>query len=168
MSSARPSVEAGLRVVGISELEVSTAPADVLVTYSLGSCLGVSIHDPVAGVGGLIHCMLPVSKGSPEKAAAKPAMFVDTGVVALLNGMFARGAERARLVVKVAGAASPMDASGRFRIGERNYTVLRKVLWKNELMIHAEDIGGTAPRTVRLYVGSGRTTIKAAGGEVEL
>ena len=157
-----------LKVVGISHFLVSRDPGDVLVTYSLGSCLGVSVYDPQARIGGLIHCMLPISKGAQDKARERPAMFVDTGIVTLLNVMFELGASKERLIVKVAGAASPMDKSGRFRIGERNYAILRKVLWKNELMIRAEDIGGTAPRTVKLFMGSGRTSVKSTGGEVDL
>ena len=47
--------------VGISEMAVSTNKQDVLVTYSLGSCVGVSFFDPVNNVGALIHCMLPTA-----------------------------------------------------------------------------------------------------------
>ncbi len=156
------------RVVGISEFVVTDDPQDVLVTYSLGSCVGVALYDSVAQVGGLIHCMLPLSKGAADKARLKPAMFVDTGIVALLNAMYALGATAENLTTKVAGAASPMDPSGRFRIGERNLTVLRKVLWKNEVMIHGEDVGGTIPRTVKFFMASGQTTILSPGKESQL
>lgn len=157
-----------LRVVGISEMYVSNNPEDRIVTYSLGSCIGVSVYDPVAKVGGIVHCMLPLSKIDPQKAKDKPYMFVDTGVTALLQEVFNLGANRHNLIVKVAGAASLLDKKGFFKIGERNYTVLRKVLWKNNLLIEAEDVKGSASRTLSLYMDTGTTTIKSAGEEVEL
>lgn len=157
-----------LKVVGISKLIVSNDFNDVLITYSLGSCIGVSMYDPEARVGGLIHCMLPTSKNSKEKAAEKPAMFVDTGVVAMLNELYALGATAQNLIVKVAGGGSPMDEAGRFRIGDRNFTVLRKVLWKNDLMLRGEDVGGTVPRTVTLAIADGKTTVKTRTGDAEL
>lgn len=157
-----------IRVAGIGEMVVTNDISQILVTYSLGSCIGVSVFDPEANVGGLIHCMLPNSKIEPEKAARRPCMFVDTGVVALLQAMMDMGAQGRRMKIKVAGAGSPMDHVGRFKIGERNMATFRKVLWKNNLMIAAEDIGGTEPRTMSLYMGQGRTTIRNSGTEVDL
>jgi len=157
-----------LQVVGISEMYVSADPADRIVTYSLGSCVGVSIYDPVAKVGGMVHCMLPLSKIDPQKAKDKPFMFTDTGVTALLQAAFDLGASRQNLIVRVAGAASLLDKKGFFKIGERNYTVLRKVLWKNNLLIESEDVKGSASRTLTLYMETGITTVKSAGKEVEL
>jgi chemotaxis protein CheD len=155
-------------VIGIAEMKATNRPEDVLVTYSLGSCLGVSLFDPAAGVGGMIHCMLPLSKIDPVKAEANPSMFTDVGVPCLIQAVFDLGADRRRIVAKVAGAASLLDDKGLFKIGERNYTVLRKVLWKNNIMVAAENVGGTASRTMHLYMESGRTTIKSGGNEVEL
>lgn len=154
--------------VEISGFLVSDRADEVLVTYSLGSCIGVTIYDPELKIGGLIHCLLPLSKDHPEKAAERPATYVDTGIVVLLNELFARGAVRERLIVKVAGGANTMDANNRFKIGKRNVTVLKKILWKNELMIAEEDTGGSEPRTMRLYLESGRTTLSFRGEEKEL
>jgi chemotaxis protein CheD len=155
-------------VIGIAEMKVTDQPEDVLVTYSLGSCVGVSLYDPAARVGGMIHCMLPLSKIDPVKAQANPSMFTDVGVPNLIQAVFDLGADRRRIVAKVAGAASLLDDKGLFKIGERNHTVLRKVLWKNNIMVAAEDVGGSASRTMHLYMESGRTTIKSGGNEVEL
>lgn len=156
------------RIVGISEYVLSADPADVLVTYSLGSCVGLALHDPVAGVAGLLHAMMPLSTSNPEKAAANAAMYADTGASALLNEMFRAGATRANLVAKVAGAASQIDQGQMFRIGQRNHAVIRKVLWKNGILIAAEDVGGSMSRTVYLEVGSGRTHVKSEGTLREL
>jgi chemotaxis protein CheD len=147
--------------VGMSEFAVSTDPDDVLITYSLGSCLGVAVHDPVAGVGGLLHSMMPTAKADPEKALAMPAMYTDTGVAALLQAMFDLGSRRRDLVAKVAGGGSNFDKSSVFRVGERNYMVLRRILWKNGIFIAAEDVGGSSSRTISLEVGSGLTLVKS-------
>ena len=71
--------------------------------------------------------------------------------------------DKKRLVAKVAGASRLLDEKRLFKIGERNYTVLRKILWKNDILIAAEDIGGTAPRTMVLRIADGQTVIKCNG-----
>ncbi len=153
----------------LANLGLSAEPSAKIVTYSLGSCVGVSLFDPVACVGGLIHCMLPLSSTDMERAKEKPYMFVDTGVVRMLGQLYEMGATKENLVCKVAGGASPLDDNGVFRIGERNYAVLRKVLWKNNIMIAKEDVGGKCSRTMILHMNDGRTTLKInSGKEVEL
>ncbi len=155
-------------VVGISEYAVSGSSGDTLVTYSLGSCVGLVLHDPVAGVGGLLHSMMPASRANPAKAAEIPAMYTDTGAQLLVQALFDLGATRANLVAKVVGAASQVDKESYFRIGERNHAVVRKVLWKNEILIAAEDVGGSVSRTVYLEIGTGRTLVKSEGAVREL
>ena len=163
-----PGTRDGVRshVIGIGELVVSDDPQDILVTYSLGSCIGVAVYDPQAGVGGLIHCLLPTSKGASESDS--PARFVDKGVVALLRAVYEAGATREDLVVKVAGAGHPLQDCEGFRIGERNHAALRKVLWKNDLLIASERIGGSDPKTLSLHVRDGRTTVRSGGVEEDL
>ena len=156
------------QVVGISEMKISNRQDDVLITYSLGSCLGLSLYDPDVKVGGLIHCMLPLSKIDVEKARRTPAMFVDTGVPLLLQELFDKGAKRSRIIAKAAGCGQLLDDKKLFKIGERNYTVLRKILWKNNIMIKSEDVFGQVSRTMSLYLSSGTTTIKSRGKEKEL
>jgi chemotaxis protein CheD len=149
-----------LKVVGIAEMYVSGDPEDILVTYSLGSCVGVSLYDTEARVGGLIHCMLPSSAGEAKKAEEKPCMYVDTGMTKLLQALLEMGAEKKRLICKVAGGGSPLDDNGLFKIGERNYGVLRKFLWKNGLLVKAEDVGGKGPRTMLLDIETGITRLR--------
>lgn len=149
------------RVVGISEMLVSDDPDDVLVTHSLGSCVGLVLYDEAARVGGLLHAMMPTSSSNPAKAAENPAMYTDTGTTALLQRLFDLGATRMNLAARVIGAASHLDNNGIFRIGEKNYAVARKVLWKNGILIAAEDVGGSNSRTVYFEVGTGRVRIKS-------
>jgi len=141
---------------------------DVVVTHALGSCLGLMVHDPVARIGGLLHAMLPLSKINPQKAEANPYMFVDTGVVMLFKEIYNLGGKKSRLVVKAAGCGTPMGNNEMFKIGERNYTVLKKLLWKNNILLDAEDVGGTVSRTVHFYMSTGKTVIKSGQREFEL
>lgn len=156
------------RVIGIGEYAVSTKRDEVLVTYSLGSCVGLVLHDPVAGVGGMLHAMLPTAKADPTRAAAAPGVFVDSGTTKVLQLMFDLGAQRANIVAWVAGGARQLDPENIFRVGERNYTVLRKVLWKNGVLMADEDVGGSSSRTVRFEMSSGRAYIKSGGGTREM
>lgn len=135
---------------------------DILVTHALGSCLGLMIHDPEAKVGGLLHAMLPLSKINPEKATANPYMFVDTGVPKLFRSVYELGGKKSRMVVKAAGCGRPLSNNEMFKIGERNYTVLKKMLWKNNILLANEDIGGTASRTVHFDVTSGQIVISSS------
>jgi chemotaxis protein CheD len=157
-------------VVGVADLTVSVDPNQSLITHALGSCLGVAIHDPVARIGGLLHVMLPDSTIDSRKATERPMMFVDTGVPRLFRECYARGAQKPRLIVKVAGGATtkadPRDDY--FRIGERNFVALRRLLWKNNVLIEAYDVGGTRSRTMTLCIGSGEVIVQTNGVAVAL
>jgi len=155
-------------VVSISDMNVTNNINEIIVTYSLSSCIGLAIYDPVAKVGGILHCMLPLSKIDPERARNNPFMFTDTGVTNFLQALFDLGVTRKNIIAKAAGAATLLDEKGLFRIGERNYVVLRKILWKNNILLENESIGGNIPRTLYLYMNNGRTTIKSRGKETEL
>jgi chemotaxis protein CheD len=155
-------------VVDIADLAVSADPTATLITYSLGSCIGLAIWDPVAHVGGMLHYMLPDSELSPEKAQSAPAMFCDTGVPKLFRAAYTLGAVKGRLVIKVAGGSQLLDDNGTFNIGKRNYLALRKIFWKNGIMIKAEHVGGSLSRTLKLEVGSGVVTIRSRNQEVPL
>jgi len=155
-------------VVSISDYKTSSSSEDEIITHSLGSCIGLTLYDPVAVIGGLIHCMLPLSKNNKAKADANPSMFVDTGVPLLLQVLFDMGAKRQRLIAKVAGGSNILDEKGMFKIGERNYLVLRKILWKNNILIDSEEVGGSQARTMILRMNEGKTFIKSAGQEHEL
>ncbi len=155
------------QVVVVADMKIGRV-GDVLVTHALGSCLGLMVYDPQEKVGGLLHAMLPLSKINPQKAAENPLMFVDTGVPKLFEELYALGARKDRLVVKAAGCGRPIGNNELFKIGERNYTVLKKILWKNSILLESEDVGGTASRTVYMHVSTGRTMISSNGKEMEL
>jgi len=144
-------------------MAVSNDSSAEIVTYSLGSCLGITVYDPVKKIGGLLHIMLPDSKIDSVKAANTPAMFVDTGVPRLFHATYNLGADRSRLIVKVAGGAQLLDQQGIFNIGSRNFDALNKLLAQNGFKPHATDVGGLSSRTVRLDLTTGQVTIKTPG-----
>ena len=150
-------------VVGVADMTVSNDPGAELVTYSLGSCLGITIYDPLKKIGGLLHLMLPDSNIDSAKAITMPHMFVDTGVPRLFHAAYHLGADRARLVIKVAGGAQLLDAGSVFNIGARNAEAFKKLLAQQGLKIHAEETGGVGSRTLRLDLENGNTSIKAPG-----
>jgi chemotaxis protein CheD len=160
---------AGLLTVGLGDMQVSADPETTLITYALGSCLGVALYDPVARVGGMLHAMLPRSELDPAKAHARPSMFVDTGIPALFRACYALGARKDRLVVKVAGAGTiTTGADDHFEIGKRNLLMARQLFWKNNVLIHAQDTGGDASRTMSLRLGSGDVVIRSNSGSTQL
>jgi len=154
-------------VVSISDMKVTTRGRDVLVTHALGSCLGLAAFDPVAGVAGLIHCLLPLARNS-AKVEANPYMYVNTGVPHMMRAMFHRGAVRENLILKAAGCGRMMGISNQFDTGANNLSALRKLLAVNELCLAAEDVGGTIPRTMRLFADTGRLVISSCGRSWEL
>lgn len=155
-------------VVGIGEGKVTDRADRTLVTYSLGSCVAVAVLDPVARIGGMVHCMLPSGSGDPERSLTRPGMYVDTGVARLLEMLTAMGASRRRLAIKAAGGAEVLLDRGLFEIGRRNVLALRKALWTHQCFMAAGDLGGRSPRTFRLEMATGRTTVQSGGREREL
>jgi chemotaxis protein CheD len=150
-------------VVGIADFAVSNNPNIILSTYSLGSCIGVAIYDPVVKVGGLLHAMLPDSTIDNVKAMTQPAMFIDTGIPALFRAAYDLKADKYRLQIYVAGGAQIMDNSGYFNIGKRNYEALTGLLGKHGLKIQSEQTGGMVNRTMYLNLGSGEVSLKTSG-----
>ena len=135
-----------------------------MVTYALGSCIAVVIYDPVVRVGGLLHLMLPDSALDRKKALETPAMFADTGIPLLFKSCYQLGAEKKRMKVKIAGGASILNDANYFRIGQKNITAVRKIFWKNGVLIDAEDTGANCNRTVRLQITDGKCYVKTSGG----
>jgi chemotaxis protein CheD len=149
-------------VVGVGDMKIA-GNGDAIVTHALGSCLGLMIYDPDVHIGGLLHAMLPLCKINPEKASANPYMFVESGVMHLIQDLYALGAQKKRLIVKAAGCGSPMTNNEVFKIGERNFIILKKLLWKNNILLAAEDVGGAKSRTVNFDISSGEITISSRG-----
>ncbi len=155
-----------LVTIGIGGLEVSGDPGAVLITHGLGSCIAVIAYDRVRKVGGMLHFQLPQSSLNPERASETPGTFADTGIPLLFEKMYALGCKKPDIVVKAAGGGNFHGDAGTFDIGKRNHTMMRKIFWKAQVLVAAEDVGGSRSRTARLFVDTGQVTIQS-GSEVK-
>ncbi len=146
--------------VGIGELAVTDNPDDCIVTHALASCVAVCLFDPVANVAAMLHFLLPESQINEERARLQPAAFADTGIPLLFQTAYQLGLEKKRAVVKLIGGAEvggpPANA---LQIGRRNALAAKNILWRNGVLINAQDIGGSIARTVHLLALDGRVQV---------
>ena len=165
-----------LKIVGIGDCDTSSDPSDVIVTYALGSCVCVTLHDPVARIGGLLHILLPHSGMDPARAKQNPFLFADTGVPLLFERVYALGARRERIAVNLAGGAQMSLATRVLEVGPKNIRATREALAGTGARILKQAVGGNVARTVRLRVDTGEFILqqsqtdrgKAAAGLVKL
>jgi chemotaxis protein CheD len=155
-------------VVGVGELAVANTSSSILSTYALGSCIGIVAYDPEARAAGLLHLMLPDSTISPKKTGRQPAMFADTGIPALFSALQGVRAQRSRIRLALAGAASVLNGPDSFRIGERNIESAKRILSVYGCRIMAAELGGTVNRTLHFHLGEARLTIKLPDRTLEL
>jgi chemotaxis protein CheD len=155
--------------VGMADYKVGRAPAS-LISYGLGSCVGITLYDPSMKVGGLLHIMLPDS--TQARSNENPAKFADTGIPLMLKEIIALGAVRSRVVAKIAGGSQMFkfaNATDIMRVGERNSQAVKVVLKDLNIRIIADDTGGNYGRTVELQLDTGVYRIKTIDkGEKEI
>ncbi|MDI6741524.1 MAG: chemotaxis protein CheD [Smithella sp.] len=154
-----------VHTVGVADLKISADVTDILITYALGSCLGVTVYDFRLKRAGLLHCMLPDSNIDRDKAAGNPSLYVDSGLKVLLDNFYRNGSRKNNLIIRVAGGSSSKENREEdfFKIGHRNFVSLRKYLWDAGLLLKAYDVGGYGSRTVTLEVESGKMLVKSKG-----
>jgi chemotaxis protein CheD len=149
--------------VGMADLNCTISPG-ILTTLGLGSCVGVCLYDKSNKVSGMVHIMLPNSL--QIKNNSNVAKFADTGILKLLEDMQKLGANKNRIVSKIAGGSQMFnfnDSSDIMRIGFRNVTATKEVLKSLNIPIIAEDTGGSYGRTIELYSETGMLLIKTIG-----
>ena len=149
--------------VGMADLNVCVSP-DRITTLGLGSCVGIALRDPVTKIGGLAHIMLPDS--TTIRNNSNIPKFADTGIEELVKQVTRRGANRSRLVAKIAGGAQMFgfnSNSEMVRVGERNVQATKKKLAELRIPILAEDTGKNFGRTVIFYPETGDFVIRAVG-----
>jgi len=135
----------------------------MITTLGLGSCVGITLHDPIRKIGGLVHIMLPEYRGQTDHNRFK---FADTGIADLVEKLIKAGARRASLVAKLAGGAHMFMSAGTqdfLKIGERNVAVSISTIHSLKLPIIGNDTGGTHGRTIELYNDTGKLKIKTVG-----
>ena len=154
--------------VGMADLNICKAP-DMITTLGLGSCIGIAVYDPVTKIGGLAHIMLPDSKQMRNNSNI--AKFADTGIEELIRRVTMAGANKRRLVAKIAGGAKMFEVkgvSGVGNVGERNAIASKAKLNQLGIPLLAEDTGLNFGRTVELYPETGDFYIKAVGKPLKI
>ncbi len=149
--------------VGIADMKMAQREGE-LITYALGSCIGICLYDPAIKLAALIHIMLPINMEAGRKNTMK---YADTGIRETLKQMEAKGASKARMVAKIAGGASMFEVtggnSGLGNIGQRNIESVRMNLRREGIRLLAEEVGGTAARTLSFDAATGQGYIHAYG-----
>ncbi|MBC5713264.1 chemotaxis protein CheD [Roseburia sp. BX1005] len=154
--------------VGMADLNICKAP-DIITTLGLGSCIGLTFYDPVTKIGGMVHYMLPDS--TQMRNNSNIAKFADTGIEELLRRVVGAGANRGRLVAKIAGGAKMFEVSGMSNvgnIGERNAIAAKEKLKELKIRLIAEDTGLNYGRTVELHCETGEFYIKSVGKPLKI
>jgi len=146
-------------IVGIADLVIVHNPA-VLVTIGLGSCVGISLRDPVARVGALSHIVLPTIKESKNKD--NPLKFADSAIEVAIQKMLEKGCLRGRIESKIAGGASMFSFGDNMNLGEKNVAAVIKKLEELRIPILASDTGGNHGRTIEFHVETGVLVVKSA------
>ena len=152
--------------VGLGEQAISRNPEDVLVAYGLGSCVGVVMVDPASSVAGLLHAVLPRPADGNGRAQVDCSKYVEGGIEGLITAMMKEGAIKNRLVVRIVGGANMLLSSGltkSFDIGTRNVEAAQTTLSRLKIPLAASEVGGHIGRTVRVYVGNHRVTVRVIG-----
>ena len=151
--------------IGIADMKMLQGDGE-LITYALGSCIGICLWDPPIKLGALIHIMLPLNMEAGRKNTMK---YADTGIKETLAQLAAKGARKDRLVAKIAGGAKMFEVAGNSNlgnIGARNIESVRMNLRKEGIKILSENVGGSVARTLSFYPSTGIGEIRAYGQPV--
>lgn len=154
--------------VGICDQKVAIVADTNLVTYALGSCVAIMLHDANRRAAGLLHFMLPDSSLNPSKAEMRPGMFADTGLKALLQELSSKGILARNLTARLVGGGALKGMGATFAIGTNNQAAARSLLEAARIRVVAEDLGGNRSRSVFMHAGSGRVLVRSPSGEYEL
>lgn len=148
-------------VIGIADMKMARG-SGMLVTYALGSCIGICLYDAQIKLGALVHIMLPLNMEAGRKS---PLKYADTGIRETLKQMEGKGARRSRITAKIAGGAKMFEVSGGSlgNIGQRNIESVRMVLKREGIQILKEDVGGSVARTLLFDVSNGLGCIRSYG-----
>lgn len=146
--------------IGIGDMNVLRQEG-TLITYALGSCVGITLYDPMIKLGGLLHIMLPQAGNQRDKT---PFKFADTGIREMLRKMAVFGGMKNRYICKIAGGAQMFQMTGPIgNIGERNVLAVREILRQENIRISGEDVGKNYARTMLIDVATGQVKIRTMG-----
>ena len=148
-------------IVGIADMKMAQK-GERLITYALGSCIGICLYDPQIKLAAMVHIMLPINMEAGRKNTFK---YADTGIRETLNQMTAKGAMKARITAKIAGGARMFEVNGGTlgSIGQRNSESVHQVLRRENIRLLWEDVGGKVARTMEFDSATGNGIIRSYG-----
>ena len=149
-------------VVGIADMKMARQNG-MLITYALGSCIGICLYDPKIQLAALVHIMLPLNMETGRKT---PLKYADTGITETLRQMEAKGGARSRIVAKIAGGAKMFEVAGGGslgNIGQRNIESTHMILRREGIRLLREDVGGSVARTLLFDVATGQACVRSYG-----
>jgi chemotaxis protein CheD len=149
--------------VGLGEIAVSQNHDEILVAFGLGSCVGIGAYDPIKGIAGLLHAVLPEPLNGSDLTSTK---YVGNGINKLFDEMIKKGAVKERLIIRMAGGANMLTSPGlskTFDIGTRNIAMAQSILEAQKMKVVSQNVGGNTGRTFRVYVVDGKMTIRMIG-----
>ena len=129
---------------------------DTALTTTLGSCVAACLRDPVLGIGGMNHFLLP----DGHTGDGAPARYGSYAMELLINDLLKRGANRKRLEAKVFGGANVLKGFTSNPVGTRNAEFVRQYLTNEHIPILAEDLCGIHPRRVWFFPNTGRVMVQ--------
>ena len=148
-------------VIGIADMKMAKG-SGMLVTYALGSCIGICLYDAKVKLGALIHIMLPLNM---ETGRTNTMKYADTGIRKTIEMMVAKGASKARLTAKIAGGAKMFETAGGSlgNVGQRNIESVHMILKREGIPLVKEDVGGKVARTLLFDVTTGTGCVRCYG-----
>ena len=148
-------------IVGIADMKMAQK-GERLITYALGSCIGICLYDPQIKLAAMVHIMLPINMEAGRKNTFK---YADTGIRETLNQMVAKGAVKGRITAKIAGGARMFEVNGGTlgSIGHRNSESVHRVLRRENIRLLWEDVGGKVARTMEFDSATGNGIIRSYG-----
>ncbi|MBX9460991.1 MAG: chemotaxis protein CheD [Brevundimonas sp.] len=136
--------------VGQGEHYVTTDPG-VMLTTILGSCVAMCLRDPVAGVGGMNHFLLPEGSGSGPDAGRRYGAYA---MEVLINDCLKRGARRDRLEAKLFGGGRMFDSLQ--DVGRSNADFAERFLRDEGIPVAGGSLRGAGGRRVQYWPVTGR------------
>jgi len=153
------------RVLRVKTADIKTARSPwILETLAVGSCVAISLYDPVEKMGGLCHSLLPEPNADDEPPSPK---FTTEAVDIMMEDLKRDGASSKRLEAKIIGGANLFEALGEgteMSMGRRNVEAARTALEKLGVRVVGEDVGGALGRSMALYTDTGKVRIRSADG----
>jgi chemotaxis protein CheD len=149
------------KIVGIGEYAISNNPEDILKTFALASCVGLTVYCPEHGVAGLVHIALPhPSEESSSDSFQRPYYYAITAVPFLINQVCNRcGCPKNKLELSLFGGADSSNEKDVFHIGRKNIQQTKQILDEMNLKYNDEHTGGTLSRTLEMEVATGRIKV---------